>query len=254
MVMLSSAAIERILHRVCIFFGGRAVADGPMRWAVSIPESLDEPDDRALVFHLDVHHVEGRLGIDCDAPIDTYTKEQAILLAKVTRAFADGLAREQRTFATFADLTAFLQEEHTIEDHSADGYLFLQDDADFPVTVSEVAVAREPWITVETPFVEEVDASWLLERNGLMTYLHFESDEDGVSLSASFPLALLTGQRLSELIDDLILFCANAERELDDEDEGEDEDDESEDEDDESEDEDDESEDEDEDEEQDEDQ
>lgn len=233
MVMLSSAAIERILHRVCIFFGGRAVADGPMRWALSIPESPDDPDDRGLAFHLDVHHVEGQLGIDCDAPIDTYTKDQAILLSKVTRAFADGLTRERRTFATFADLTAFLQEEHTIEDHSADGYLFIQDDADFPVTVSEVAVAREPWITVETPFVEEVDASWLLERNGLMTYLHFESNEDGVSLSASLPLALLTGQRLTELIDDLILFCANTEQALDDEDEddeGEDEDDEDEDE------------------------
>ncbi|MBL9024476.1 MAG: hypothetical protein JNL21_19935 [Myxococcales bacterium] len=232
--MLSSAAIERILHRVCIFFGGRAVADGPMRWALAIPESPDDPDDRGLTFHLDVHHVEGQLGIDCDAPIDTYTKDQAILLSKVTRAFADGLARERRTFATFADLTAFLQEEHTIEDHSADGYLFIQDDADFPVTVSEVAVAREPWITVETPFVEEVDASWLLERNGLMTYLHFESNEDGVSLSASFPLALLTGQRLTELIDDLILFCANTEQALDDEaededDEGEDDEDEGED-------------------------
>lgn len=227
--MVSSAAVERILHRVCIAFGGKALSDGPMRWALMIPQNVEDDDDDGLAFHVELQHVQGSQEIDCDAPLNTYTKEQAVLVAQVMRAFADGLAREQRTFATFADVAAFLKEAHTVEDHSADGYLFVQDNEDFPVTVNEVLVARETWVTLETPFVEEVEASWLLERNGLMTYLHFESDEDGVALSASFPLALLTGQRLTELMDDLVLFCGNAERELDGEDEDEDEDGEDED-------------------------
>jgi hypothetical protein len=216
--MVSSAAVERILHRVCIAFGGEAQPDGPMCWSLAIPEDIDNEDEAGLAFHVALRHVEGRQEIDCDAPLDSYTKEQAILVAQVMREFADGLAREQRTFATFADVAIFLKEGHTIEDHSANGYLFVQDNEDFPVTVNEVLVARETWVTVETPFVEEVDESWLLERNGLMTYLHFESDEDGVSLSATFPLAMLTGQRLTEIMDDVVLFCRNAERELDGED------------------------------------
>ncbi len=220
--MVTSAAVARILHRVCIAFGGQAIPDGPMRWALEIPEDIEDEDDAGLAFHVALRHVQGRQEIDCDAPLDSYTKEQAILVAQVMREFADGLAREQRTFAAFADVATFLKEAHTIEDHSDEGYLFVQDNEDFPVTVNEVLVAREPWVTVETPLVEEVDASWLLERNGLMTYLHFESDENGVSLSATFPLVMLTGQRLIEIMDDLVLFCRNTERELDGEEEEDD--------------------------------
>jgi hypothetical protein len=198
----SSRSIDRILHRHLILRGGKSTAAGEMTWDVSFPEGPHADDAPPLSFQLRFAFEDGQVVLHCDAPLDRYTAEQAVAVAELQTDVAESIERERITFASFEELAAYLveggahQEEGTIEMPAGDESVF----------ASIVPVAREPWVSLSTPFVDDASPEWLLDQNGNMTHLHFEAFEGGVSLACAFPLALLTAERLIELIDDLSSF------------------------------------------------
>ncbi|HEY4119987.1 MAG TPA: hypothetical protein VGM56_19115 [Byssovorax sp.] len=206
-------AIGRILHHVATKRGGDAVraADGSFR--VEILEDLEREDAAKLAFTDRFVVADGRVTeITCDAPIAKYTLEQSAVVAGFQREVTEALARELVTFAAFADVQRFLEDALDAESEGDMTTIFLGDRAhdggevdDEPMTVmaSCIDVAGEPWISLSTPFVDDVDPEWLLEKNGELTHVHFESFEGSPSLAAATPLAITTGQRLVELVHDL---------------------------------------------------
>lgn len=197
------AAIDRILHRHILLRGGTATAAGDLAWDVSFFQA--DPDDDAsppLSFRCRFTVEGGRATVSCDAPTSPPTPEQAAAIDELRADLALSLERERVGFASFAELAAYLvdagatEEEGTIEVPAGDESVYL----------SVVPVSREPWVSFSIPFEDDADPEWLLAQNGDMTHVHFEAFEDSVSLACAFPLALLTGERLVELVDDLATF------------------------------------------------
>jgi hypothetical protein len=218
---MNSAAIDRILYRLAISRGGTAAAvEGGLTWEITLPEDPERDDGPTFSFRNTFTLEGGRVAeITCDTPMDRCSKVQAFLLAGVTREMAAALEREGVVFGAFSEVEAFLVREFSGK--AEDGFVEISVDEDGPtVVVSDVRVAHEPWVNLSTSFVDEVDPEWLLETNGALTHLHFETFEGEVSLACAFPLALLTASRLVELVDDLFSFRENLLTELE---EGEDE-------------------------------
>jgi hypothetical protein len=219
---MNSAALDRILQRLAISRGGTASAvEGGATWELTLPEDPEREDAPTFSFR-DTFTLEGGrvTEITCDAQFDRCSKPQAFLVAGVTRELAAAIAREGVVFGAFREVEEFLAAE--LSGEVQDGFVEISSGEDGPsVVVSDVRVAREPWVNLSTSFVDEVDPMWLLETNGALTHLHFETYEGEVSLACAFPLAHLTGARLVELIDDLFSFRDNLLTELE---EGEDED------------------------------
>jgi hypothetical protein len=204
---MQAAAVDRIHQRLALTRGGTATAAGVLRWEVALPEDPEADDGPILRFHNALKLEDGRVTtIDCDARLDRYTADQAGIVASFQAALATALRREGVVFASFADVAAFLEAE--VGARMEEGAIEIAPEAEDvePVFVSEAPVAREPWVNLSTAFVDDVDPEWLLEQNGLLTHLRFESFEGDVSLSSALPLADLTGQRLIELVDDLFSF------------------------------------------------
>lgn len=218
-------AFDRLHQRLALSRGGTATLAGEMRWQIALPEDADADDSPTITFHNEVKIEDRQLAIHCDARIDTYTPAQVELVQVFQSDLGTAIRREAATFASFDDVAAFLVKELSAE--LEEGTVEIPPDTEDgePVFVTDVAVAREPWVSLAIPFVEEVDPAWLLEQNGLLTHVKFEAFEGDISLATALPLASLTGQRLIELVEDLFSFRA---RLLDDLESGGDEDDEDE--------------------------
>lgn len=199
-------AFDRIHQRLALTRGGTATLTGELRWEIALPEDADADDSPTLTFHNQVVIDERQLAIHCDAPLDQYTPAQAEAVAEFQRDLATAIKREAKSFASFDEVAEFLTAELGAELEEGTVEITPDDEDAEPVFVTDVAVAREPWISLSTPFVEDVDPAWLLEQNGLLTHVHFEAFEGDVSLATSLPLDGLTGQRLIELVEDLFSF------------------------------------------------
>jgi hypothetical protein len=224
---MKPSAIGRIFQRLVIARGGTVEPEGALRYRVTIPDELDEEPEGGeaaptFSFRDTLTLAAGKVTqIDCDAPVDTYAPERAGTLGRFQTDLAVALHRETVAFATFADVESFLVTELGAEAHGE--FIEIAPEDAEPVFVSHVHVAREPWVSFSTPFTEGVEPEWLLEKTGELTHLHFESFEGDVSLACAFPLALRTGQRLFELVEDLVFFRESMLAEAEgDEDEGED--------------------------------
>jgi hypothetical protein len=197
---------DRIHQRLALSRGGTATLAGELTWEITLPEDADADDSPTISFRNQVVIEEQQLAIHCDAPIDRLKPAQTELIKAFQGDLATAVRREGVGFDSFDAVARFLiaeldaeLEEGTVEIPPAfeDGE---------PVFVTDVAVAREPWVGLATPFVDEVDPAWLLEQNGLLTHVKFEAFEGDVSLATAFPLAGLSGQRLLELVEDLFSF------------------------------------------------
>jgi hypothetical protein len=207
---MKPSAIDRIFERLVIARGGTVEPEGALRYRVTIPDEVElagaEAEEAPSFTFRDTLTVSGSKvnQIDCDAPVDTFAPVRAATLGRFQTDLAVALHRETVAFSSFADVERFLVTELGAEAHG-DFIEIAPEDAE-PVFVSSVHVAREPWVSFSTPFVDGVDPEWLLEKTGELTHLHFESFEGDVSLACAFPLAHLTGQRLFELVEDLVFF------------------------------------------------
>lgn len=221
---MDHAAIDRIHQRLALSRGGTATASGPLRWDISIPEDFDDDDPTILSFHNELVIKDGHLtAVQCDARLDLYTPDQAGVVATFQSHLATALRRETVIFTSFADVSGFLVAEHDAKLEESTVEIAAADEDSESVFVSDIPVAGEPWVSVATAFVDDVEPLWLLEQNGLLTHLHFESFEGDVSLATALPLAGLTAQRLMELVEDVLSFRARLLEELDAEEEDDDE-------------------------------
>jgi hypothetical protein len=221
---MNSAALDRILQRIALALGGTASAAGGTTWEITVPEDAEQEDGPTFSFRHTFTLEGGRVAdIRCEAPLDRLPAPKALLVGEVSRELAAAIAREGVVFGGFREVEEFLVAELGAE--VEEGYVEIAgDDEDAPsVIVSDVRVAGEPWVNLSVPFVDEVDPLWLLEQSGTLTHLHFETYEGEVSLACAFPLALLTGERLMELVDDLTSFRGSLLDELEEGDEDEDE-------------------------------
>jgi hypothetical protein len=220
---MNEATIDRILHRHAILRGGTSTAAGDRAWDIELPENVEDEDAVTLSFRSQITLEGGRVtSIGSDAPLDRYTEEQALLVAAFHTDLAAAFAREGVTFPSFEALAEHLVAEAGGEEEDGAVQIPSPDEDGEPVFVSLVPVAREPWVSLSTPFVDDVDPEWLLEQNGALTHVHFEAFEGSVSLACAFPLALVTGERVLELVGDLFTFRERLLEDLEngDEDEG----------------------------------
>ncbi|MBA3455725.1 MAG: hypothetical protein H0T42_21700 [Deltaproteobacteria bacterium] len=219
---IEPAAIERILQRLCIARSGTATPAGPDRWAVEIEDGEDPPTP--LTFTQTV--TASGLRLSCDAPLERYTVAQARAVAELQTELATALTHEKIHFRSFADVAAFIDGRFEAEVHADDGYLVIGPEGEVPISITGPHVSREPWIEVSAAFDDDANPAWLLEKNGEMTSVRFETANESVGLVAAFPIPVLTAQRLLEMIDDVLVMYAVLLAEYEDsEDEDEDEDD-----------------------------
>ncbi len=211
-----NAAIDRILHRHMILRNGTAEPTGgqasgqtsgqtggaafELTWDVSFPADPEAEDADVLSFPCTFTVVEERVtAIHCGSPVDRYPPDQASVVSELVDDLAESLEREGVRFTSFEALVAYLVKAGGTE---TEGSVEVPSGAD-STFVTVVPVEHEPWVSLSIPFDEDADPEWLLEKNGDLTHVHFEAFEGGVSLSTAFPLALLTAERLLELIEDL---------------------------------------------------
>ena len=215
---IEPAAIERILQRLCIARSGDATPAGPNRWAIEIEDGEEPPT--TLTFTQGV--TPDALRLSCDAPLDRYTPAQAVVVAQLQAELATALTQEKIHFRSFTDIAAFIDGRYEADVHADDGYLVIGPDGEVPISITAPHVSREPWVEVSVAFDDDANPAWLLEKNGEMTSVRFETANDSVGLVAAFPITVLTAQRLIEMIDDVLVMYAalTAEyEEADDEDE-----------------------------------
>lgn len=211
---IEPAAIERILQRLCIARSGEATPAGAERWTIEI-EDGDEPPT-TLTFTQGVS--SDGLRLSCDAPLDRYTPAQAAAVAELQAELATALTHEKIRFRSFADVAAFIDGRYEADVHADDGYLVIGPDGAVPISITGPHVSREPWIEVSAAFDDDANPAWLLEKNGEMTSVRFETANDSVGLVAAFPIPALTAQRLLEMIDDVLVMYAVLLAEYEDED------------------------------------
>lgn len=220
---IEPAEIERILQRLCIARRGAATPTGAERWMVEI-EDADDPE--AMLTFTQGVTTDG-LRLSCDAPLDRYTPAQATAVAELQTELATALSHEKIRFRSFADVAAFIDGRYEAEVHADDGFLVIGPDGAVPISITGPHVSREPWIEVSAAFDDAANPAWLLEKNGEMTSVRFETANDSVGLVAAFPIPALTAQRLLEMIDDVLVMYAVLLAEYEDyeetDDEGEDE-------------------------------
>src|SRR5665647_2894678 len=185
---IEPAAIERILQRLCIARSGTATPAATARWAIAIEDDQDPPT--TLSFTQGVS-ADG-LRLSCDAPLDRYTPEQAVIVAKLQAELAAALTHEKIDFRSFADVAAFIDGRYEAEVHADDGYLVIGPDGEVPGSITGPHVSREPWIEVSAAFDNDANPAWLLERNGEMTSVRFETANDSVGLVAALPISMVT--------------------------------------------------------------
>ncbi len=202
---MNDAALDRILQRLAANRGGQvdAEADGTS-WKIQFPEDSEQDGSPVIRFRLALKLEGERLtGIEVQAALDDMTKDQTAAVQEFTTDLQAGLQLESTAFLKFEAVREFLVNALAAEIEDGVVVIRRDEDDDGPIYVSEVTVVGEPWVSLSTPFADEADPEWLLDQNGALTHLHFEASDGAVSLSTSFPLALLTGQRILELVDDL---------------------------------------------------
>jgi hypothetical protein len=196
--VIPHSALDRILVRLCLARGGMATAVGGAQWAIELPAA-----DTVLMFRDELVIDGDQLEIRCDAPLDLYTPEQAVVVTELHAAIASALPRERIAFASFDDVALFVSGTYEADVHADTGHLEIEPEGEQPTTVKLLRVEGEPWLWIATVF-DDADPEWLLRKNFELVQLRFEMTDDGtVYLATSFPVAGLTAQRLVELVEDL---------------------------------------------------
>jgi hypothetical protein len=214
------ASIERLLHRICMDYFGAATPLGPLRWQIEIAE---EAEAEPLRFTQTVS-TDG-LVLHNDAEV--LTVAQGTLIGRFQTDFATALRNERIVFDSFAQLAAYLEGQYAIASHLDDGYIVFNPETEHPIAITAPTVAREPWIELSVDFPGDANPAWLLEQNGHATCVRFEitgDDHEIVKLVSSLPLLALTGQRIIDIIGDLITYHGNYLRDFEAGDEAEDDD------------------------------
>lgn len=190
---MSDAAVERILSRLCDARGGSATREGD-GWRVEVPDEYS--------FHQRVAGIE----LSCDAPLDTYSVEQARAVAVFERELAEALLREKIRFPTLAELATYLATHREVRNRSDEGFIEVPNESEWTLVITTAHFFHEPWIELALAFHDDTSPDWMLERNGELVGLAFEiAPSGGAGLRWSMPLALVTAQRLLEMIEDLEL-------------------------------------------------
>jgi hypothetical protein len=206
---MKTAALDRIVQRLVRARLGQAASAGELAWDVSFPEDPEDENPAEVAFKIRVPVEDGLpTAIESDGP--GADVEQVPMRAAFLTDFAAALAQERVTFDSFEALAGYLIEafDCEIEDSGA-VRIDPVDEDDTPLRslfVSPVLLAGEPWVNLDSPFPDDFSAESLLRMNGKLTHLHFEAFEGGVRLAGAFPLVLMTGRRITELVDDLLRF------------------------------------------------
>ncbi len=196
-------SIDRILHRLCIDQRGTATERGPLCWDIEISEDGGEP----LRF---TQTVSGDgLVLHNDAQVETVA--HGTLIGRFQTALATAMRNDRIVFDTFAQLAAYLEGQFAVDVHLDEGYLLFNPEHEWPVTITAPTVAREPWIELAVDFPNEANPAWLLEQNGNAACVRFElvGDDNVVHLTSSLPLLAITGQRILDMIEDLLTYHGN---------------------------------------------
>jgi hypothetical protein len=220
---MDHAALDRIVQRLCLELGGSAEPVGELGWDIVLPEDPEQEDGPKISFRDQFVVEDGRItSLESDAPMDKVGPAQQQMLRELHQALANALRLESTGFASFDDVAKFLvaELEASVEDDTVE--IPAREEGGEPVYVSEVPVAREPWVSLSVAFDDDTDPEWLLEMNGNLSHVHFESFDGSVTLATAFPRALLTGQRLLELVDDLVSYREEMLAEMEGEDDEED--------------------------------
>ncbi len=213
---MNAAAIDRVLQRLVILRNGTATAAGDLAWDVTFPEDVEQAEGATLAFRIRVTlDGERASAVEHDAPLDRGTPARAAAVAAIQAELAAALAREAIRVPSAEALTEYLVAETGGELDEGTVEIPAGDVDGEPVFAAIVPVAREPWVNLSIAFDDGADPDWLLEQSGYLTHVHFEAFEGSVSLACAFPLALLTAQRLLELVDDLVTFREQLLDELD---------------------------------------
>ncbi len=189
-------AVERILHRLCAVREGSAFAAGELRWAITLHGSI--------AFHETVHLDAGRVAeIVCDAQLDRFTPAQATIVARFHADVSAAFQRERVAFASFDDVRAFVYTAYKTAVRDGVCVLSIGDDE---VTVRELVVEREPWLSIGCLFMaaDEVSAGWLLAKSAELVHLGFAQQAGEIRVETALPLEAISAQRLIELIDDVL--------------------------------------------------
>jgi hypothetical protein len=125
----------------------------------------------------------------------------ATAIAEMHAGLTTAMERERRSLDRFADVAACLEDVFEVGTQASDEIeVFVGDDD--PIVVRIMAAIFEPWLHFSTPFIDDADATWLLQTNAELAPFRFESS-DGIELCAAFPLAGMSAQRLIEIVEDL---------------------------------------------------
>ena len=207
LVAVTPSAIQRILGRLSRDKGGDVSRSEDGAWAVSIADPTR--DGERLSFELAIAVEDGRVTrIECDAPVDTYSIEQATRVASYIRKISERLTSERIGFESYEGLARFVERDHEVAREPDRDRLTI--DVEPPIDISGTTFDGEPWIWFGAWFgeSEELDPARLLTQNGECVFLDFEDIDGDVYLSTALPLAMLTGARVLEVIEDLSAWHA----------------------------------------------
>src|SRR5512146_823894 len=109
---MNNASLDRIQQRLVMARGGTVTAAPGTTWEISIPEDPEREGSPALTYRNTFKLESGRVTeIGCDAPLDRYTVEQALMVAGLHRDLASAIAREGVVFGAFQEVDEFLGAE-----------------------------------------------------------------------------------------------------------------------------------------------
>src|SRR5262249_7269226 len=111
--------------------------------------------------------------------------------------------RERVGFASTDDVRAFLYATYKTSVRDGACVLAIGDDE---VTVRELLVEAEPWLSLSCMFIEAdaISVGWLLAKSAELSPLGLAQQAGVICIQAALPLDLLSAQRLVELIDDML--------------------------------------------------
>ena len=208
---MKTAAVDRIVQRLARARLGQAASDGELAWDVAFPEHREDEPPGEVAFTLRVPLKDGvPIAIESDGPEADLAQGPMAERARFLADLAGALAQERVTFDSFEALASYLIEAFDCEIENS-GAVRIDPVGENgtplrPLFVSPVLLAGEAWVNLESPFPADFSAESLLRMNGELTHLHFEAFDGGVRLAGAFPLVLMTGRRVTELIDDLVRF------------------------------------------------
>ncbi len=202
---MTPGQVERVLRRACRARGGDAARAAASAWDVAL--AVDEGGRVAPVRFRDRFALAERpVRIDSDAPLASLSPAGARQVAAFHADLARALAREAVAFSSETEVIAFLARELGARGDEGPAVFGALARVPFDSWPVEVLVKRmgdgEEWVVVATGF-RDAPPEWLLDRSGMMAAFHFGGSAGSYVLETALPLALVTGERLVELVHDV---------------------------------------------------